>query len=114
MESDKDNPDVAGIQLFLKAGGRLIGTGVGHGQQRALDAANVIIAAPLLNLRNKKIDKLLINIKVGDDLEVGETHQILHMLRYAAHIHESQLFYSLTFDDTLQDEIQVTAMAQFK
>ena len=72
------NVDFADVRTVMQNGGAaLMGTGIGRGENRALEAAQQAISSPLLdNISIAGALGVLINIIGGDDLTLGETTQI--------------------------------------
>ena len=72
------NVDFADVRTVMQNGGAaLMGTGIGRGDNRALEAAQQAISSPLLdNVSIAGATGVLINIIGGDDLTLGETTQI--------------------------------------
>ena len=72
------NVDFADVRTVMQNGGAaLMGTGIGRGENRALEAAQQAISSPLLdNVSIAGATGVLINIIGGDDLTLGETTQI--------------------------------------
>jgi len=72
------NVDFADVRTVMQEGGSaLMGTGVGRGENRATDAAQQAIASPLLdNVSVSGATGVLVNITGGDDLTLGDVHQI--------------------------------------
>ena len=69
------NVDFADVRTVMQNGGAaLMGTGIGRGDNRALEAAQQAISSPLLdNVSIAGATGVLINIIGGDDLTLGET-----------------------------------------
>ncbi|HET7111257.1 MAG TPA: cell division protein FtsZ, partial [Gemmatimonadales bacterium] len=72
------NVDFADVRTVMQNGGAaLMGTGMGRGDTRALEAAQQAISSPLLdNVSIAGATGVLINIIGGDDLTLGEVTQI--------------------------------------
>src|SRR6476646_4585936 len=72
------NVDFADVRTIMQNGGAaLMGTGIGRGENRALEAAQQAISSPLLdNVSIAGALGVLINIIGGEDLTLGETTQI--------------------------------------
>ncbi len=68
------NVDFADVRTVMQNGGAaLMGTGIGRGENRALEAAQQAISSPLLdNVSIQGASGVLINILGGDDLTLGE------------------------------------------
>src|SRR5437762_3496565 len=72
------NVDFADVRIVMQNGGAaLMGTGIGRGESRALEAAQQAISSPLLdNVSIAGATGVLLNIIGGGDLPLGETRQI--------------------------------------
>jgi len=92
------------------AGPALMGIGVGTGENRAADAANQAISSPFLEIPITGARKLLINVTAGDDLGIGEVEEIVGLVREAADV-ETNVFWGLAFNPSMDNEIRVTVVA---
>ncbi len=79
------NVDFADVRTVMQNGGAaLMGTGIGRGENRALEAAQQAISSPLLdNVSIQGASGVLINIIGGDDLTLGEATQISEIIHDA-------------------------------
>ena len=79
------NVDFADVRTVMQNGGSaLMGTGIGRGENRAMEAAQQAISSPLLdNVSIAGATGVLINITGGDDLTLGETTQINEIIHDA-------------------------------
>jgi cell division protein FtsZ len=106
------NLDFADVRsVMADAGTALMGIGVGTGDRRAADAAQMAISSPLLENSIVGARKLLINVTAGDDLAIGEVDEIVRIVRETAGVEELNVFWGLVFNPQLQDEIHVTVVA---
>jgi cell division protein FtsZ len=88
-----------------------MGTGVGRGENRALEAAQQAISSPLLdNISISGASGVLINISGGADLTLGEVHQISEVIHDAVG-EEAELIFGAVTDPAMQGEIRVTVIA---
>ena len=88
------NVDFADVRTVMQEGGSaLMGTGIGRGENRAIEAAQQAIASPLLdNVSVSGATGVLVNITGGADLTLGEVHQINEIIHDAVgDIQESDL-----------------------
>jgi cell division protein FtsZ len=92
------------------AGPALMGIGIGTGETRAVDAAQMAISSPYLEIPISGAKRLLINVTAGDDLGIGEVEEIVGLIREAAGT-ETNVFWGLAFNPLLEDEIRVTVVA---
>jgi len=106
------NVDFADVRTVMQNGGSaLMGTGVGRGDNRALEGAQQAISSPLLdNVSISGASGVLINITGGDDLTLGEVTQISEVIHDAVG-EESEVIFGAVSDAAMQGEIRVTVIA---
>lgn len=106
------NVDFADVRTVMQNGGAaLMGTGVGRGENRALEAAQQAISSPLLdNVSINGASGVLINIIGGDDLTLGEATQISEIIHDAVG-DDAQIIFGAGSDPRLQGEVRVTVIA---
>jgi cell division protein FtsZ len=89
----------------------MMGTGVGHGEHRALDAAQKAVASPLLDDTSIEGARgILINFTGGGDLAIHEVEEAARIVQEAAH-EEANIIFGAVIDPTLQDEVRMTVIA---
>jgi len=106
------NVDFADVRTVMQNGGSaLMGTGVGKGENRALEAAQQAISSPLLdNISISGASGVLINITGGNDLTLGEVTQISEVIHDAVG-EEAEVIFGAVTDAAMQGEIRVTVIA---
>jgi cell division protein FtsZ len=106
------NVDFADVRTVMQNGGSaLMGTGMGRGENRALEAAQQAISSPLLdNISISGASGVLINITGGADLTLGEVHQISEVIHDAVG-EDAELIFGAVTDPAMQGEIRVTVIA---
>lgn len=106
------NVDFADVRTVMSNGGSaLMGTGVGRGENRALEAAQQAIASPLLdNVSISGATGVLVNITGGEDLTLGEVHQINDIVHEAVG-GEAEIIFGAVHEPAMQGEIRVTVIA---
>jgi cell division protein FtsZ len=107
------NVDFADVRTVMKGGGSAImGTGVGRGENRAIDAAQQAISSPLLdNISIAGARGVLINITGGqNDMGLGEVTQISEIIKDAVG-EESEIIFGAVPEPAMQGEIRVTVIA---
>jgi cell division protein FtsZ len=106
------NVDFADVRTVMQNGGSaLMGTGVGRGDNRALEGAQQAISSPLLdNVSISGASGVLINITGGNDLTLGEVTQISEVIHDAVG-EESEVIFGAVSDAAMQGEIRVTVIA---
>src|ERR1043166_5280891 len=79
------NVDFADVRTVMQEGGSaLMGTGIGRGENRAIEAAQQAISSPLLdNISVAGSTGVLLNITGGHDLTLGEVTQISEIVHDA-------------------------------
>src|SRR5213596_3354129 len=106
------NVDFADVRTVMQEGGSaLMGTGIGRGENRAIEAAQQAIASPLLdNVSVSGATGVLVNITGGDDLTLGEVTQISEAIHDAAG-DEAEIIFGAVNDPAMHGEVRVTVIA---
>jgi cell division protein FtsZ len=106
------NVDFADVRTVMQAGGSaLMGTGVGRGENRAIEAAQQAISSPLLdNVSISGATGVLVNITGGADLTLGEVHQINEIIHDAVG-DDAEIIFGAVHEPAMQGEIRVTVIA---
>jgi cell division protein FtsZ len=106
------NVDFADVRTVMQAGGSaLMGTGVGRGELRAMEAAQQAISSPLLdNVSISGATGVLVNITGGNDLTLGEVHQINEVVHDAVG-DDAEIIFGAVNEPAMQGEIRVTVIA---
>jgi cell division protein FtsZ len=106
------NVDFADVRTVMQAGGSaLMGTGVGRGENRAMEAAQQAISSPLLdNISISGATGVLVNITGGADLTLGEVHQINEIIHDAVG-DDAEIIFGAVHEPAMQGEIRVTVIA---
>jgi len=106
------NVDFADVRTVMQAGGSaLMGTGVGRGENRAMEAAQQAISSPLLdNVSVSGAMGVLVNITGGADLTLGEVHQINEIIHDAVG-DDAEIIFGAVHEPAMQGEIRVTVIA---
>ena len=106
------NVDFADVRTVMQNGGAaLMGTGIGRGENRALEAAQQAISSPLLdNVSINGASGVLINIVGGSDLTLGEATQISEIIHDAVG-DDAQIIFGAGSDTRLDGEVRVTVIA---
>jgi cell division protein FtsZ len=106
------NVDFADVRTIMCGMGRaLMGTGVGTGKKRALEAAEMAISSPLLE--DVSIDGatgILINITGGPDLTLHEVNEASTLIQQAAH-EDANIIFGSVIDPNLSEEVRITVIA---
>ena len=106
------NLDFADVRAIMSGMGlALMGTGVGRGEQRALDAAHKAIASPLLEETSIEGARgVLINFTGGPDLSIHEMEEAARIVQQAAH-EDANIIFGAVIDESLHDEVRITVIA---
>jgi cell division protein FtsZ len=106
------NVDFADVRTIMSGTGRaLMGTGIGTGKKRALEAAEMAISSPLLE--DVSIDGakgILINITGGPDLTLHEVNEASSLIHKAAH-EDANIIFGSVIDPNLSEEVRITVIA---
>src|SRR5882757_7272427 len=106
------NVDFADVRTIMTGMGRaLMGTGRGHGDKRAIEAAQQAISSPLLE--DVSIDGatgILINITGGPDLTLHEVNEASSLIQQAADP-DANIIFGSVIDPHAGDEVRITVIA---
>ncbi len=106
------NLDFADVRTIMSGMGMaMMGTGLGHGEHRALEAAQKAVASPLLDDASIAGAKgILINFTGGPDLALHEVEEAARIVQEAAH-EEANIIFGAVIDPGLRDEVRMTVIA---
>lgn len=106
------NLDFADVQTIMSAKGMaLMGTGVGTGENRAVEAADNAINSPLLEDSSIAGAKgILINITGGEDLSLHEIDEAATLITESADP-DAQIIFGAVINKSLNDTVSVTVIA---
>lgn len=106
------NVDFADVRTIMAGMGRsLMGTGVGSGKRRAIEAAETAISSPLLeDVSIEGATGILINITGGPDLTLHEVNEASTLVQQAAH-EDANIIFGSVIDPNLTDEVRITVIA---
>ena len=106
------NVDFADVRTVMQNGGSaLMGTGIGRGDNRAMEAAQQAIASPLLdNVSISGATGVLVNITGGEDLTLGEVHMINDIVHDAVG-DNAEIIFGAVHEPAMMGEIRVTVIA---
>ncbi len=105
------NVDFADVRTVMQNGGSaLMGTGMGRGENRSLEAAQQAISSPLLdNISIAGASGVLIHI-VGGDLTMDEVTHMAEIVHDAVG-DDAEIIFGATIDESLRGEVRVTVIA---
>ncbi len=105
------NLDFADVRAIMKdAGSALMGIGRAEGENRAVEAARLAIASPLLEVDIAGAQGLLFNITGSSNLSLYEVTEAAEEIRAAADP-EANIIFGTSFNERLGDEVMITVIA---
>lgn len=105
------NLDFADVSAIMKdAGLAHMGVGEAKGENKAIEAAKMAIASPLLETSIKGAHGILLNITVSPGVELDEVDAASTMIAEEA-AYDANIIWGAGFDETLEDTIKVTIIA---
>jgi cell division protein FtsZ len=105
------NLDFADVRAIMKdAGSALMGIGRATGENRAVEAARMAIASPLLEVNITGAQGILFNITGSSNLSLFEVTEAAEEIRAAADP-EANIIFGTSFNDRLGEEVMITVIA---
>src|SRR5689334_23705316 len=105
------NLDFADVKSVMSgAGSALMGIGSARGDNRAVAAAELAIASPLLEASMEGAHGVLLSISGGSDLGLFEINEAASLVSDSAHP-DANIIFGAVIDDALGDEVRVTVIA---
>ena len=105
------NIDFADVTAIMKdAGHAHMGIGRASGKDKAAEAARMAIASPLLETSISGARGVIFNITSSSDVTLEEVQLAADMIEKEVHP-DANIIWGATFDDTMQDELQITVIA---
>jgi cell division protein FtsZ len=105
------NLDFADVKSVMQgAGSALMGIGSARGADRAIKAAELAVASPLLEASIDGAHGVLISVQGGSNLGIFEINDAARLIQEAVHT-EANIIFGAVIDDTLGDEVRVTVIA---
>ncbi|HVC07646.1 MAG TPA: cell division protein FtsZ [Solirubrobacterales bacterium] len=105
------NLDFADVRTIMSDAGRaLLGIGMGHGDGRAMLAAEKAISSPLLETSMEGARSILLSITGGSDLSLVEVSEAAKVVGEAAHA-DANIIFGANVDEELGDQVWVTVVA---
>lgn len=106
------NLDFADVRTIMgEMGMALMGTGMGDGDNRAMEAAQKAISSPLLeNVSINGATGIIINITGPSDMTLFEVNEASKMVQQEAH-EEANIIFGAVIDEKLKDKLRVTVIA---
>ena len=105
------NLDFADVRTIMRdAGSALMGIGRAAGENRAVEAARMAIASPLLEVNINGAQGILFNITGSSNLSLYEVTEAAEEIRAAADP-EANIIFGTSFNERLGDEVMITVIA---
>ena len=106
------NLDFADVKTIMAGMGvAMMGTAMGDGPTRAIDAANRAVASPLLEDASVNGARgVIVNITGGPDMGLMEVHDAMSIIQEAAH-EDANIIFGAVLDPTLVGKVKITVIA---
>jgi len=106
------NLDFADVKSIMeRAGGALVSMGYGEGADRVIEAAQVALKSPLLDIESiEGTDGLLVNITGGEDLTLAEVDRAMKLISKAA-VPGAKILFGAVVDPQMEGRVQITLIA---
>lgn len=106
------NVDFADVRTVMSEMGlAMMGSGIGRGDQRAVEAAEMAISSPLLeDIDLAGARGILVNITAGMDMAIGEFEEVGNVVRQFA-ADDATVVVGTAIDEELEGELRVTVVA---
>lgn len=106
------NLDFADVRAVMKGMGQAVmGTGIGEGENRAVEAAQRAVSNPLLEDSSIEGARgIIVNITGGPDLSLAEASEATALITKAADP-EANVIYGIVTDDSMGHAVKVTVIA---
>ncbi|MGH9409259.1 MAG: cell division protein FtsZ, partial [Vicinamibacterales bacterium] len=106
------NLDFADVKTIMSGMGMAImGTGLGEGDARAIEAANRAISSPLLEDASVKGARgVIINVTGGADLSLVEVSEASAIIQEAAH-EDANIIFGAVVDGKMEGRVKITVIA---
>ncbi len=106
------NTDFADVRTIMANKGlALMGTGLGEGEHRAVEAATNAISSPLLeNISVDGATGLIINVTGGPDLTAFEVNEATTLIMEAAH-EDAEIIFGSVIDESMKNKVKITVIA---
>jgi len=106
------NLDFADVRTIMSGMGlAIMGTGIGQGGSKAVDAATQAISSPLLE--DASVDGargVIINVTGGPDLSLIEVNEATSIIHDAAH-EDANIIFGAVIDEKMEGQVKITVIA---
>ena len=106
------NLDFADVKTIMAGMGiAIMGTGIGEGDARAMDAASAAVSSPLLEEASVKGARgVIINVTGGSDLSLIEVSEASAIIQEAAH-EDANIIFGAVVDPKMEGRVKITVIA---
>lgn len=105
------NVDFADVKAIMQnAGSALMGIGSASGENRAVEAAKLAIASPLLELSIEGAKGILFTVTGSADLAMYEVAEAAKVITGSAD-EDAKVIFGAQVDETMKDEVRITVVA---
>ncbi|MBF0547204.1 MAG: cell division protein FtsZ [Candidatus Riflebacteria bacterium] len=105
------NTDFADVKTIMtQAGSALMGMGIASGENRAVTAAQMAIASPLLESSIQGAKGVLLNITGGPDLGIHEVDKACSIIQDCAD-EDANIIFGAVIDENMKDNLKITVIA---
>jgi cell division protein FtsZ len=106
------NRDFADVKTTMAGMGyAVMGTAIGKGENRAVEAAQLAMSSPLLEAGAIDGAKgILINITGSSSLKLSEVNEASTLIQNAAH-EDANIIFGAVLDENMHDEVKITVIA---
>lgn len=107
------NVDFADVCTIMRDGGKsLMGTALGQGENRAMEAVEAAVNSPLLdNIGLEGARAIIVNITASEEsLRMDETTSIVEYVQETAGM-DANIIYGIVYDEEMEDTLRVTVIA---
>jgi len=105
------NLDFADVKAVMKdAGPAWMSIGTGSGKTRAIDATNVALASPLLDVSVEGARGVLFNVTGGSSLTLFEVNEAAQVISRAVDP-DANIIFGVVFDPKMDDQLKITLIA---
>lgn len=107
------NVDFADVRTIMKEmGDAMMGTGVGKGENRSIEAAQAAISSPLLEgVSINGAQGVLVNITGGPNLTMSDVDGVMNVIYDTVNSDMANIIFGTVIDDNLTEELYVTVIA---
>ncbi|MBT4856951.1 cell division protein FtsZ [Candidatus Uhrbacteria bacterium] len=105
------NVDFADVKAIMQsAGSALMGIGAATGENRAVEAAKIAIASPLLELSIDGAKGILFTVTGSSDLSMYEVAEAAKVITGSAD-DDAKVIFGAHVDESMEDEVRITVVA---